>query len=132
MAGIGKLITASEWEYDLQGQVAEAHPISAILKSLEEKHINTAPKPVCDEFQIPYKKIKRHYYINTTMGEIALTKRELETLNLLLAGKTAKETARLLNISPRVVDEYLENLRRKLNCRKKIEIYKVLNPQMGQ
>jgi DNA-binding CsgD family transcriptional regulator len=121
MAGVGKIITSSEWEYDLQGEVIEAHPVSAILKSLREKHIALAPQTNA-EVKIPFNKVGNKYIINTTRGEIALTKRELESAQLLLAGNTAKETAKLLDISPRTVEEYLDNIRIKLSCRNKLEI----------
>ena len=43
-----------------------------------------------------------------------LTDRERQTLNLILQGKTNKETARLLNISPKTVDKHRTSLMAKL------------------
>lgn len=43
----------------------------------------------------------------------ALTERERELLDHLLAGKTSKETAKALGISPRTVDAHRRNLLRK-------------------
>lgn len=51
-----------------------------------------------------------------------LSLREKHCLNYLLKGKTAKETAKLLRISPRTVEEYLTRLRQKLGCRYKREL----------
>lgn len=57
-----------------------------------------------------------------------LTTREREVFNCLLNGRTAKESAKDLFISPRTVERHLENLRKKLNCRNKFELVgKVLN-----
>ncbi len=126
MAGVGKVITASEWEYDIQGQVKEPHPVSSILQKLQEKHIQLQPTISADQITIPCKKSGNKYFVQTSLGEIALTKRELECAQFLLAGKTAKETAKYLNISPRTVEEYLENIRFKFNCRNKLEIVNIL------
>jgi len=51
-----------------------------------------------------------------------LTKRELDVSICLLKGKTAKETARDLLISPRTVEEYIENIKCKLKCKNKIQL----------
>lgn len=46
----------------------------------------------------------------------ALTQREREVLDQLLAGRTSKEVARDLDISPRTVDAHRQNLLRKLEA----------------
>ncbi len=46
-----------------------------------------------------------------------LSLREQQCLNYLLAGKTAKEMAKYLNLSYRTVEEYIANLKEKLGCR---------------
>jgi DNA-binding CsgD family transcriptional regulator len=46
-----------------------------------------------------------------------VTKREIECAHRLIDGLTAKETARLMNISHRTVEKYIENLKYKLQCR---------------
>lgn len=51
-----------------------------------------------------------------------LTNRERECLNLLLAGKSAKDTALFLNLSPRTVEFYFENIKNKLSCWSKQEV----------
>ncbi len=51
---------------------------------------------------------------------VHLTNREAECLQYLMEGKSAKETAYLMNISKRTVDTYLDNLRMKTSCRTKI------------
>lgn len=52
-----------------------------------------------------------------------LSKRERQCLSHLLLGKTAKETASLLQISFRTVEYYFENLKDKLGCFSKRELY---------
>ncbi len=52
-----------------------------------------------------------------------LTRRERECLQLLLQGKTAKETATMLDLSPRTVESYFENIKKKLSCSNKGELF---------
>lgn len=52
-----------------------------------------------------------------------LTPREKECLQLLTEGKSAKETAYLLKLSPRTVEFYFENIKNKLTCHNKQEIF---------
>ena len=57
------------------------------------------------------------------LPHLSLTPREKECLSLQLHGKTAKETAKLLFISPRTVEYHFENIKNKLNCNNKKEIF---------
>lgn len=52
-----------------------------------------------------------------------LSKRERDCLNALLKGKTAKETATNLKLSPRTIEAYLESLKKKLKCTNKGELF---------
>ncbi len=52
-----------------------------------------------------------------------LSKRECTCLFYLLRGKTAADIAKLLFISKRTVETHIENIRTKLNCRNKSEIF---------
>jgi DNA-binding CsgD family transcriptional regulator len=56
-----------------------------------------------------------------------LSRREQQCLNLYLQGRTAIETGLLLGLSHRTVESYLENLKIKLNCDRKIDILKMIN-----
>jgi DNA-binding CsgD family transcriptional regulator len=51
-----------------------------------------------------------------------LTNRQVECCQLLLSGKTAKEIARQLDLSPRTVEYYLTNIKLKLKCSNKVEL----------
>ena len=55
----------------------------------------------------------------STSNAASLTAREIEVMNCLLDGKTAKETARQLYISFRTVEKHFENIRIKLGCKNK-------------
>jgi DNA-binding CsgD family transcriptional regulator len=50
---------------------------------------------------------------------INLTPKEIQIANLIKEGKTTKDIANLLNISPGTVEYHRENIRRKLNLKNK-------------
>lgn len=60
------------------------------------------------------------------MSELSLTNRELDIIECLLNGQTAKQTARKLSISSRTVERHLENIKDKLRCRTKLEIVNII------
>jgi DNA-binding CsgD family transcriptional regulator len=53
---------------------------------------------------------------------ISLGKREGECLTYFSTGKTAKEIARIMNLSPRTVESYIINVKRKVGINKKSEL----------
>jgi DNA-binding CsgD family transcriptional regulator len=50
-----------------------------------------------------------------------LTRRELEVVRLIAIGRTNREVARELFVSPRTVDMHVRNILRKLDCRSRVE-----------
>jgi DNA-binding CsgD family transcriptional regulator len=60
---------------------------------------------------------------------INLTAREVQCLQYLLEGKSAKETAYLLNLSTRTIEAYLDKIRHKSNCRTKLMLIGKLQQQ---
>lgn len=56
----------------------------------------------------------------------ALTNKEKECAKFLINGCSAKEVARLLNISNRTVEFHLSNIKTKLGCRNKAQLIKTL------
>lgn len=57
--------------------------------------------------------------IYRTAAKNRLTLRELQCLSYFSSGKTAKEIARILSLSPRVVETHLDNIRLKTACQTK-------------
>lgn len=55
-------------------------------------------------------------------GESAFSSRELECLFYLIRGKSAKIIGKILNISPRTVEQYVENIKIKLDCQSRCDI----------
>lgn len=54
-----------------------------------------------------------------------LSKRERQCIQLLLKGKSAKETANFLQLSHRTIEFYFENIKNKLCCTSKQEIFAI-------
>lgn len=54
-----------------------------------------------------------------------ISMREYECLQHISHGKTAKEIAKLLNISPRTVETYINNMKLKFNCTTKSDLSKI-------
>jgi DNA-binding CsgD family transcriptional regulator len=54
-----------------------------------------------------------------------LSKRELECIKLLLKGKSARESAVILKLSPRTIEFYFDNIKDKLSCNSKQEIFSI-------
>lgn len=63
-----------------------------------------------------------------TIGNTYITKREWDCLALLVYGKTAKQIARILNISSRTVECYLNNVKNKLNVSCKADLIEKVLP----
>lgn len=62
-------------------------------------------------------------YILSSYGkEVFFTKREIDSLKCLGRGRTVKEAAKLMRISPRTVEDYINSIKCKLGLRRKSEI----------
>lgn len=68
--------------------------------------------------------------INTKIGNVHITPRELECLSLLAKGNTGKEAANSLEISPRTVEGHINNIRSKLGFLCKSDIIKLYREQV--
>lgn len=64
----------------------------------------------------------QNYAIGKKISGTELTTRELECLFYLLRGKTSKEIGKILNLSFRTVEGYIDNIKHKFNCRTKAEL----------
>ena len=59
-------------------------------------------------------------------SKVRFTRRETDCIRLLLLGLTIKEISKLLVLSPRTVEVYLDNIKAKLGCTRKSQIVSAL------
>lgn len=64
----------------------------------------------------------RRVYLGERYPSLYFTAREAGCMMQLILGKTIKETARILKISPNTVQKYLVNMRRKTSSHSKSEL----------
>ena len=62
------------------------------------------------------------FYFDENATDKYFTPRELEVLKLLMTGYQSKKIALILKISSRTADEYIDNIKTKLNCYTKSEV----------
>lgn len=65
---------------------------------------------------------QKSYVQGQLYGDVQLSNRQSEVLFYLMRGKTIKRIAAILGVSPRTVDEYLEQLRLKFNVHNKHDL----------
>lgn len=58
----------------------------------------------------------------STFDDIYFSRRETQCLYHLARGKTAKQIANILGLSPRTIEHYLENIKKKMKVRSKSEL----------
>ena len=62
------------------------------------------------------------YEIDSSYPKINLSDRQAEILFFLLRGKTSKEIAKLLLLSPRTIETHIEEIKKKIKCTNKSEL----------
>lgn len=58
----------------------------------------------------------KKYYLGGLFNDLSFSQREAECLKHLANGKSAKQIARLLNLSPRTVETHVNNIKLKTDC----------------
>ncbi|MDX2165158.1 MAG: helix-turn-helix transcriptional regulator [Gammaproteobacteria bacterium] len=93
---------------------------SWLIKSLYSLDLLTWKMPIYDLAGRPMGILVTSHVLNTFSIEkahaLGLTKREIQCLYYLFEGYTAKEIAKIIKLSPRTVEGYVENMKHKLNC----------------
>lgn len=83
-----------------------------IYKSTPKKNIPLKHTPVAKN-----KRHKKRYYLGNDFSNIYFTEMELTVLIYIFYGKTMPETARILALSKRTVEYYINNMKKRLGCR---------------
>ena len=77
----------------------------------------------CDKIKVAHTNhLLKNYRLDHYDKNLKLTQRETECLFLLIRGKSAKEIARFLKISPRTVEVYIENIKLKMKISSRSQI----------
>jgi DNA-binding CsgD family transcriptional regulator len=131
-AGVGKHLPEEIWhqEFELWEQGEDkliTDPLKNHIIELLETEAKVVPSTLtrstyADDVAVFHKGQK-----------ITLTPREFQCLKYLMQGYSAKQTAQVLNISPRTIECYLKNIKEKAECRTQLELLsKVvrLNPSL--
>lgn len=111
--------------YDCKFQLQGLLGISIVLG---EHPLADAITKLTDFGLLPKKTTPENQTIKLNLDNLVLTCREQECLEYTVKGFTAKEIGKKLSISPRTVEEYINQLKFKLGvCSKQQMIQKVLN-----
>jgi len=98
---------------DLKGREALKNQIPIVSQNLNSQNLITY--------------MKAQGLLNQHIKDLQLTNREKECAKLFVKGKTAKETAATLGISPRTVEDHLNSTKYKLRCELKKDMKDILN-----
>lgn len=75
-----------------------------------------------DEFNENFSKQFSYHLEDETSNIYLLSERQLECLFFLLRGKSDKEIAKILNLSPRTVESYIQEVKFKMQCLTRAQI----------
>ncbi|SRR5579883_2135796 len=125
---------------DLDGNIVGIWGYSAYLSEEKDDSINDYQK--LQNAGVPLRHLKAIHAMNNQHGSISkhfenkcylpeissqysLSKRERECLEYYLNGKTSKETAAKMGLSYRTIEEYFTNIKKKLGCRFKRDLFEI-------
>jgi DNA-binding CsgD family transcriptional regulator len=89
---------------------SQAINISPFSESFEENKLISLHKFLKSEFQ------NKIICPLSETGFVYLSRREEQCMECFSQGKTIKEVAKLLKLSPRTIESYLENIKKKMGC----------------
>lgn len=92
------------------------------LNAMQKQYLDVIRMNIGEVIGAPMPELSAKYYI--------FSPTELQVANLIRKGRTTKEMARLLNLSPRTVESYRESIRRKLGLKnRKVNLRTYLSTQ---
>ena len=95
----------------------------AFISSLARKKLKSKNNLICNKRTWP----KQSYSLGQKFNNIKFTRREAECMLLMLSGTfRVKDIARILNLSPRTIEDYIANMRIKLQCHNKYELISII------
>lgn len=131
IAGVGEKISPEQW-YALVQSSNKASPTllpgGASLNEILEKEAKLQSISFETDQNEPQKAIKNVNCIRVNNITVPLSKREADCLYHLRLGHSAKETGKILFISPRTVETHIENIKQKACVKTKLELLTQLIP----
>lgn len=117
--------------YFKEQSAAQMKQANKIHYSLEHFDLNieeqsTVCKTVSKEEFFNAAQIKK-LHIATELGQVCISKREHECLKYSVMNYTLKEIAKFLNLSPRTVETYINNVKAKFNCNTRADLIDLTN-----
>ena len=104
-------LISSLLESGVEGMFSKGAPLDELYQKLPL--ILRGGRYIADEFES---------ILTSHLGTLQLTERERQTLNMIVAGKSNKEMAELLSISPKTVDKHRTSLMNKLGVHSVAEL----------
>ncbi len=71
-------------------------------------------------------KPQERYYLDDEQQEDYLTRQEARCMVCFLRGMTVKATADMLELSPRTVEYYVNNMKKRLSCSSKYDLVRLV------
>ena len=103
----------------------QQHEKESFLPLQKSDHSNMIITPIQQKesclHRLSLKKIKS----SSHLGEFTISPREYECLKYIAKSHTIKETAKILQLSPRTVETYINNLKNKLGCATQRELLRI-------
>lgn len=65
---------------------------------------------------------KKNQLITGTFGTVSISLREAQCIHALLSGKSAKEIAKVFNISPRTIETHIGHIKEKIKCHTRLQL----------
>jgi DNA-binding CsgD family transcriptional regulator len=126
VAGIGEAISQNQWEDEIRKCRQDEQSNKKINRNSFEDIVNRELKltsrQLTDFDKQPHDAGNIRFTLTATGESIKLTPREAECVFYLSSGHSAKKIAQLLTISPRTVEVYIDNVKKKLDCRTRIQL----------
>ncbi|CDZ76476.1 response regulator FixJ [Legionella massiliensis] len=117
------LVVLKPW-YDLHYKVAGVIGVTVVVD--EHSLAETLTALTKNEFLNYGTKAVKNRALPNTINGVPLSPRETDCVQYYVKGKTAKEIAKYLNLSPRTVEFYISNLKEKLGVSTKSQLMELL------
>lgn len=118
MVGVAKILPSFLWHEQHIGPKANSdyHDFPVYQHFLNILEENFGMAPVTELLNLSNQSLP------DILQQHTISPREAECLFHICRGKSYKETARVLEISPRTVETHIEHIRNKTDCRNKVDI----------